>query len=93
MTENFSSTDWRKTPPDPANVRDQSDLAFRKASLKSKARPSGTLSAFKILSIASMLLVQIANACTLNLVAPANPSDYTYSMGSGPYSWTLAAYS
>ena len=57
-------------------------------------RSRRALALFTALLAASQLLIPVAHACAnpTTLSAPSAPSSYTYSIGQGPYSWTVPAW-
>ena len=75
----------RTSPPDPPNERHGSSKRPVASAFHGLKKALGLLSV--------MGIMQAANACTVtSFTAPSSPSSYNYDMGSGPYSWTVGAW-
>lgn len=77
-----------KPPPDEQYASGQKPIPRRGGALTRR-------SIFLPLLLVQMTLLQVASAvCTdpTTLTAPTAPSTYTYTIGGGPYSWTVPAY-
>ena len=79
----------RKTPPDKSPPPDRARSLLHRGVHKSSGHPWRASSVLLLLSFLQLVLLRLAAAaCTMD--PPNSPDDYTYNIGTGTYSFTIA---
>ena len=86
MSEKLGKISSRKNPPDKKSTGSHAIRLLR------QARALSWIALLVLLQQVLILGVRAVCSDPTSLTAPSAPSSYTYTIGSGPYSWTVGAW-